>query len=133
MARKIRSTRKQFSRRPARAASASAGKGQAPGQFAVVSGFLARTGKRTLLSIGGLSVEVLTTDTVPQSDADLEQARKKTESDLGEVTGQNVQLRGFQSDGYLLSAKQAPKLGSIPVGAKERARFEKIEQVLADN
>src|SRR5216683_4117549 len=136
MAQKIRrstGTRRQFSRAPARAASASADKGQVPPRFAAVSGFLARTGKRTLLSIGGLSIEVLTTDTVPHSDAELEQARKKTESDLAEVMGQSVQLRGIQSNGYLLSAKPAPKLGPMPVKAKERARFEKIEQVLADN
>src|SRR5216683_1972910 len=131
MAKKIQS--KRGPRRPARAGSASADKGQAPRQLAVVSGFLARTGKRTLLSIGGLSSEVLTIDSVPHSDADLEQARKKTESDLGELTGQNVQLIGFQSDGFLLSAKSTPKLGPLPVKAKERARFEKVEQVLADN
>src|SRR6266849_1162420 len=136
MAKKIRRSkgpRRQFSGRPARATPTRADEGQLPRQFVVVSGFLARTGKRTLLSIGGLSVEVLTTDGVPQSNADLEQARKKTETDLGEVTGQNVQLRGYQSDGYLLSAKPAPKLGSVPVKAKERTRFQKVEQVLADN
>src|SRR5229473_1149763 len=133
MGKKVRSTRKQSPRRLARTASASADNGQAPRQFVVVSGFLARTGKRTVLSIGGLSIEVLTIDTVPQSDAELEQARKKTESDLGELTGQNVQLIGFQSDGFLLSAKSTPKLGPLPVKAKERARFEKVEQVLADN
>src|SRR6266404_7182793 len=136
MAKKIRRStgaRRQFSGGPARAASASADKGQVPPRFTIISGFLARTGKRTLLSIGGLSIEILTTDTVPHSDAELEQARKKTESDLSEVIGQNVQLRGFQSNGYLLSAKPVPKLGPTPVSAKERARFEKIEQVLADN
>lgn len=99
----------------------------------MVSGFLIQAADQILLSIGGLSVEVLTADSVPQNDTTLQQARKATASVLGGLIGQNVQLRGYQADGYLLAAKPTPKLGSLPVKPKERSRFQKVEQVLEEN
>ena len=70
MARKIRysrSTRKQFAAASAQAASAGTTEGQMSRPLTVVNGVLTQSAKRILLSIGGLSVEILISDAVPQT------------------------------------------------------------------
>src|SRR3954453_14874383 len=135
MAKKTRPSRRAGRRASVAPAQGATGtiQGQASRRLSVVSGFLTQAADRILLSIGGLSVEVLTAASVPQNDPALQQARKATVSALGGLIGQNVQLRGYQADGYLLSAKSTARLGVVPVKQKERSRFLKVEQVLEDN
>lgn len=133
MARQPRTRKaKRSSRYSARAAKVTAGP-PVEKSLKVIIGFLTAIGGRTVLSIGGLSVEVLTADVAPGNEAELEQARRKTEGELRNFIGRNVRLRGYQSDGYLLSAKPLPKLGSTPVKPEEQARFQAIGQVIARN
>lgn len=124
---------KRYSRPAAQAAAAAIVGSPFDRTLKVVFGFLASSGNQTTLSIGGLSIEVLTIDAVPAGEAELEQARKKTAADLRKLIGGNVRLRGHQLDRYLLGAKVLPKLGSTPINPVEEGRFRAIGQVLERN
>jgi phosphatidylserine/phosphatidylglycerophosphate/cardiolipin synthase-like enzyme len=78
-------------------------------------------------------VEVLTSNTAPTNEASLQQAREKTSSQLSSWLGKTVRLRGYQSNGYLLSTMLARRVGSVPVKPAELTRFQEIEQVIAKN
>jgi hypothetical protein len=105
----------------------------AGGKLAVIFGLLASAGNRTSLSIGGLSVEVLTSNALPTNETGLKEARKSTQAQLRPLIGTNVSLRGYQSGGYLLGAKALPRLGTTPVKPEHRGRFQLIGDVLERN
>ena len=121
------------SRRTKRPAAQSAQAAVAGGKLTVIFGLLASAGNRTVLSIGGLSVEVLTSNALPANEAGLDEVRKGTQAQFRSLIGTNVRLRGYQSGGYLLSAKALPRLGTTPVKPEERGRFQVINDVLERN
>ncbi|MBV8915266.1 MAG: hypothetical protein JOZ05_19785, partial [Acetobacteraceae bacterium] len=94
-------------------------------------GQLSQQGDRVLITVGGLSAEVLITDAAPADDAALADARARTAGVLAASLGQAVRLRGVQSDGFLLSAKLARGLGSTPASPVDLDRFRKIEDVIS--
>lgn len=120
-------------KRTKRSAAQSAQAAVAGGKLAVIFGLLASAGNRTVLSIGGLSVEVLISNALPASEADLDEVRKRTRAQFRSLIGTNVRLRGYQSGGYLLSAKALPRLGTTPVKPEDRGRFQGITDVLERN
>src|SRR5690348_14345748 len=132
-ARKRASASSQQPEQPQRRRSARPRSAAVPASSTIVTGLLTREGGRTLLSIGGLSVEVLSTAVLPQDSAGLERARQETASALAEAMDKTVHIRGIQSAGFLRSAKIVPSLGSTPAKESDRSRFARIEQVLAAN
>jgi len=126
-------TKRARSRTTKRPAAQSAQAAAIGGKLAVIFGLLASAGNRTTLSVGGLSVEVLTSNTLPANEADLEQARTATQAQFSSLTGTNVRLRGYQSGGYLLGAKALARLGTTPVKPEDRGRFQVVGDVLARN
>ena len=85
-------TKRARSRRTTQSAQAAV----AGGKLTVIFGLLASAGNRTALSIGGLSVEVLTSNTLPANEAGLDKVRKGTQAQFRSLIGTNVRLRGYQ-------------------------------------
>jgi len=132
-ARKRASAPSQSPKQPRRRLSARPRSAEVPAFSTIVTGLLTREGGRRLLSIGGLSVEVLSTSVLPQDNAGLQRARQETASALAEAMDKTVHVRGIQSAGFLYSAKIVPNLGSTPAKESDRSRFARVEQVLAAN
>ena len=126
-------TKRARSKRTKRPAAQSAQAEVAGGKLAVIFGLLASAGNRTTLSIGGLAVEVLTSNALPTNETGLDAARKSTQAQFRPLIGTNVRLRGYQSGGYLLGAKAFPRLGTTPVKPEDRRRFQVIDDVLERN
>lgn len=128
MAKQVRTRKaRRYSRQSGRATGV---RFSADKKLQVIFGYLTSTGDRTMVSIGGLSIEALTANAVPADSARLQEARKKTAADLRNFSGRNVRLRGYQSDGYLVDAKVLPRLSATPLKPEAQARFRVVGQVL---
>jgi len=96
----------------------------------IVGGALARDGDRTVLLVGGLSLEVLSEPALPTTPARWAEARKRTRDIFAKLIGQRVLLRTRQIEGTLVSASALQIPGAAPPSSQDAA-FATIRDVIA--
>jgi hypothetical protein len=93
-------------------------------------GALAQEGERTLLLVGGLSLEVLSDPALPTTPSRLAEARRRTRDNFATLIGQHVLLRTLQIGGMLVSASALQMPGATPPSSQD-AVFASINDIIA--
>jgi hypothetical protein len=96
----------------------------------IVGGVLAHEGSRTLLLVGGLSLEVLSAPAIPETPARWAEARRRTHDIFANLNDQHVLLRTRQIGGVLVSASALQMPGAAPPSSQD-AVFASINDVIA--
>lgn len=97
---------------------------------AIVGGALAQEGERTLLLVGGLSLEVLSDPALPATPSRLAEARRRTRDTFATLIGQHVLLRTRQIGGMLVFARALQIPGAAPPSSQD-AVFASINDIIA--